>query len=522
MVKTLVTAAALLCLTSLSATAQPSIDITTLVLEGDNVPGVGNVTRIDNVAVNTPGDWFVEADTDFSNTEQDQVLLKSDALFLREDDALPLPEGARLDSFDSINLNSDGNSGWNLFLDGTQGTFDDSGIYFNTTLVIQESDTSTAADFSPNTPYIGFFDAKMNDGNQVMVVASVDDPAIPTTVDRAIVRLDLDSVGSLLSETVIAKEGDVLPGQTESITEFGTDPHESAFNEAGDILYIVELTGSTVEDEALYLNDALIAQKGGPSPIDGRNYAFISGRGNDLNNNSSYVFKARLDGDAASDVVLVRNDEVFKQEGETFPAIAPFQLESFGSNSGPVQIDDGGNVVWYGDWNDPNTNIDTGIFWNEHLMVQEGVTIIDGSILDEIANVSDAFMLSDDGKWLIFEGTLLGGINGAFMVNIDTSSGVGDGDLGLASSTLSSHPNPFSQRISLRFRLSAAEDVSLEVFDVSGRLVKHLAQGTHAEGLHEAFWNGEDHGGVPVSAGIYFLRLKAGDRLETSRIVRIR
>jgi hypothetical protein len=522
MVKKLVTVAALVCLTSLSAVAQPTIDITTLVLEGDSVPGVGNVTRIDNVAVNTPGDWYVEADTDFSNTDQDQVLLKNDALILREDDTLPLPEGARLDFFDSINLNSDGDSGWNLFLDGTQGTFDDSGIYFNTTLVIQESDTSTAEGFSPNTPYVGFFDAKMNGGNQVMIVASVDDPAISTTVDRAIVRLDLDSVGSLLSETVIAKEGDVLPGQTESITEFGTDPHESAFNEAGDILYIVELTGSTAEDEAIYLTDALIAQKGGPSPIDGRNYAFLSGRGNDLNNNGEYVFKARLDGDAASDVVLVKNDEVFKQEGETFPAIAPFQLESFGSNSGPVQIDDGSNVVWYGDWNDPNTNIDTGLFWNEHLIIQEGVTIIDGSILDEIANVSDAFMLSDGGGWLIFEGTLLGGINGAFLVSIDESSGVEDGNLVLASSALSSHPNPFSQRTSLSFRLSAADEVSLDVFDVSGRLVKRLAQGAHPEGLHEALWNGEDHGGEPVGAGIYFLSLQVGDRLETSRVVRIR
>lgn len=517
----LIFVAALIWLVAGGVTAQPSVTITKLVLEGDSVSGVGNVTRIDNVAVNNSGVWLVEADTDFSNSDQDQVLLRNGVLFLREDDSLPLPTGARLDTFDSINLNGDGNSGWNFFLSGTQGTSDDSGIYFNTTLVIQESDESTAVDFSPGTPYVGFFDAKMNDGNQVMIVASVDDPAIPSTVDRAVVRLDLDSAGSLLSETVIAKEGDILPGQTEAVTDFGTGPHESAFNGGGDVLYIAELTGASATNEALYLNGTLVAQKGGASPVDGRNYAFLSGRGNDLNSSGEYVFKARLDGDASDDVVLVKNDDVFKQEGESFPAIAPFLLEGVGSNSGPVQIDDEGNVVWYGDWDDSDTDRDTGLFWNEDLIVQEGVTLIDDLLLDEIANVSDAFMLSDDGSWLIFEGTLTGGMNGAFLVNIGTSSSA-DGDLPVAPLVLSSHPNPFSRRTALRYSLSDAEDVSLDVLDVNGRLVRRLLRRAQSAGVHEAAWNGEDDAGNTVGAGIYFLRLQIGDRMETSRIVRIR
>ena len=51
--------------------------ITTLVLEGDQVSGVGLVTRIDTLAVNDLGDWLVEADTDFSDTDADTVLLRN-------------------------------------------------------------------------------------------------------------------------------------------------------------------------------------------------------------------------------------------------------------------------------------------------------------------------------------------------------------------------------------------------------------------------------------------------------------
>ena len=35
---------------------------------------------------------------------------------------------------------------------------------------------STAPEFSAGTPYIGFFESRISDGNEVMIVASVDDP----------------------------------------------------------------------------------------------------------------------------------------------------------------------------------------------------------------------------------------------------------------------------------------------------------------------------------------------------------
>ena len=114
--------------------------IETLVLEGDSVDGVGLITSINNIAVNNTGHWLVEADTDHPDTDADSVLIENGVLYLREGDPVSAPEGATLDSFDSVTLNDLGDAGFNFFLDGTDDIFDDSGVYWNTVLVYQESE----------------------------------------------------------------------------------------------------------------------------------------------------------------------------------------------------------------------------------------------------------------------------------------------------------------------------------------------------------------------------------------------
>ena len=108
------------------AAAGSPFPITTLVLEGDAVGGVGLVTRIDNLAVNSLGDWLVEVDTDLADA--DTVLLLNGSLYLRENGSVSAPFGSRIDSFDSVNLNLNGDSGWNLFLAGPP-IGEDSGLY---------------------------------------------------------------------------------------------------------------------------------------------------------------------------------------------------------------------------------------------------------------------------------------------------------------------------------------------------------------------------------------------------------
>jgi len=81
----------------------------------------------------------------------------------------------------------------------------------------------------------------------------------------------------------------------------------------------------------------------------------------------------------------------------------------------------------------------------------------------------------------------------------------------------SCYPNPFNPTVSIEFALPAAAEVSLNIYDLAGRLVKEIAAGQFEAGYHQAIWNGESSAGEKVSSGIYFARLNAfGDNLTTS------
>ena len=389
------------------------VTLTTLLLEGDNVTTVGNVTGIDNVIVNNLGSWIVEADTDNSDTDADSVLIKDGVLLNREGQSLAMPAGSTLDSFDAITLNNKGNSGWNRFLDGTTGSDDDSGVYVNDILLIQEGDTSAATGFSAGTTYRGFFETKFNDLALTLVMASVDDPAIPTSVDRALVI-----VGS--GEEVRHKEGDLLPGQTFPIEDFETGPHDFAFNNSNELLFVAELAGAPAsEDLALYRDTTLLAQEGSASPIAGRDFEFLT-RAVDMNNNSDVAFRANLTGDTETDEVIFRNGVVVAQEGMPVADTDPAIITSLGSTSGPVVIDDNGNLLYYAEWDPAEPR--SGLFLNGRLLVEAGVTTIDGNLIDDVADNQDAFAISDNGQYIIFEATLEDGRNGAFLIELPNAA----------------------------------------------------------------------------------------------------
>jgi hypothetical protein len=70
-------------------------------------------------------------------------------------------------------------------------------------------------------------------------------------------------------------------------------------------------------------------------------------------------------------------------------------------------------------------------------------------------------------------------------------------------------PNPIAGRSTVRFDLARAGDVSLEVFDLSGRRASTLLRGAHEPGRYSIPWNGLGEDGAPVRAGVYFVRLTA-------------
>jgi PKD repeat protein len=87
---------------------------------------------------------------------------------------------------------------------------------------------------------------------------------------------------------------------------------------------------------------------------------------------------------------------------------------------------------------------------------------------------------------------------------------------------LPSYPNPFNPTTRIPFDLATKEQVSLQIFDTQGRLVRTLCDEVMPEGTHEALWDGRDNSGSQVAAGIYFVRFTAGNYQLTKKLVMVR
>ncbi|MCB9465546.1 MAG: T9SS type A sorting domain-containing protein [Candidatus Eisenbacteria bacterium] len=72
-------------------------------------------------------------------------------------------------------------------------------------------------------------------------------------------------------------------------------------------------------------------------------------------------------------------------------------------------------------------------------------------------------------------------------------------------------PNPFTNQTDISYSLEGADQVRIDVFDVSGRLVRELWNGSSTPGSHSVAWDGRDRDLRPMPAGVYYYRL------ETSR-----
>lgn len=70
------------------------------------------------------------------------------------------------------------------------------------------------------------------------------------------------------------------------------------------------------------------------------------------------------------------------------------------------------------------------------------------------------------------------------------------------------HPNPFNPSTQIDFGLPAESAVRLTVFDVNGRAVVTLIDGSLPAGWQRVEWDGRDAQGTPVAAGVYFYRLE--------------
>ncbi|NOY58080.1 MAG: T9SS type A sorting domain-containing protein [Calditrichaeota bacterium] len=84
------------------------------------------------------------------------------------------------------------------------------------------------------------------------------------------------------------------------------------------------------------------------------------------------------------------------------------------------------------------------------------------------------------------------------------------------------YPNPFNSATRIKFYLDRTGFVRVQVFDLLGRTIKILHQGQITQGWHELPWRGVDQSGRDLPSGIYFVRIRFGNKLRMQKIMLLR
>jgi hypothetical protein len=83
-------------------------------------------------------------------------------------------------------------------------------------------------------------------------------------------------------------------------------------------------------------------------------------------------------------------------------------------------------------------------------------------------------------------------------------------------------PNPFNDQTTISYQLPSDCRVSLRIYDLAGRLVRTLADGSKPAGFHTVDWDRKDASGREIANGVYLYRLQSGDFMATRKMLIIR
>jgi hypothetical protein len=79
------------------------------------------------------------------------------------------------------------------------------------------------------------------------------------------------------------------------------------------------------------------------------------------------------------------------------------------------------------------------------------------------------------------------------------------------------YPNPFNPVTTLGFKLPMDAQVSLQVYNLQGRLIETLVDQDMNAGYHAVVWNADAH-----SSGMYFVKMVSGDQVSTQKLLLVK
>ncbi|RLD54550.1 MAG: hypothetical protein DRJ05_14425, partial [Bacteroidetes bacterium] len=153
--------------------------------------------------------------------------------------------------------------------------------------------------------------------------------------------------------------------------------------------------------------------------------------------------------------------------------------------------------------------------------------------------VNDESMFTEDGSWVRDDDEREASLSPAYTClgchNNDPNDNIPDKTLeeavedandmhevdGIAHNSeleMSIYPNPSNGPTKISF-VTNESDVSVKIFSISGQLVYQMKNISDPSGTHIIYWDGNSNTGTMVETGYYFIKITAGTRTSTKKLV---
>ena len=96
--------------------------------------------------------------------------------------------------------------------------------------------------------------------------------------------------------------------------------------------------------------------------------------------------------------------------------------------------------------------------------------------------------------------------------------GVDEPSVAVPPGILRAAPNPFRADVTLRFALPKTDQADVAIYDLAGRLVRHVHHGVLSAGEQHMSWDGRDDAHRTLDAGLYFVHVRAAGFSVSTKI----
>ena len=84
------------------------------------------------------------------------------------------------------------------------------------------------------------------------------------------------------------------------------------------------------------------------------------------------------------------------------------------------------------------------------------------------------------------------------------------------------YPNPFNAKTMIRFDLPKQADVNYKIFDLLGKSIFESRKINFSPGRHKIYWDGKSNRFNDVGSGMYFIQVRAGEKVQTQKMLLIK